>query len=138
MSSHLKPLFPYLRQFHPVPDDYFDPTKSAAWLESIYSFLLLRKQVNNIVPLKELRNKLGEWERQPPMGLAAGWECFEGRNKRCFILGGVREMIARTWWRSGRSGWRISMTRIVSTRREGWGDFWIGNSGGRLGMTFRE
>jgi hypothetical protein len=36
--------------------------------------------------LKELRITLGEWERQPPMGLAAGWECFEGRNKRCFIL----------------------------------------------------
>jgi hypothetical protein len=60
MPSHLKPLFPYLRQFHPVSDDYFDRTKFAAWLESIYSFLLHRKQVNNIVPLKELRIKLGE------------------------------------------------------------------------------
>jgi hypothetical protein len=63
MSSHLKPLISSLRQFHPVLDDYFDRTKSAVWLESIYSFLLHRKQVNNIVPLKELRIKLGEWER---------------------------------------------------------------------------
>ena len=37
-------------------------------------------------PFKEVRVKLGEWEREPPMGLPSSWECVEGRNKRFFIL----------------------------------------------------
>ncbi|KAN0095825.1 hypothetical protein V8E51_016536 [Hyaloscypha variabilis] len=90
MSSHsnLPPLldFPYPQRSHFHPDSYFDRTKSGAWLESIYSFLLHQKQVHNTVPLKELRVKLGEWERRSPVSLAAPWERFEGQNKRYFIL----------------------------------------------------
>jgi hypothetical protein len=72
--------------FDYFPADPFNRKQYSSWLENLYSFLLYQKRVNKTVPLREVHIKLGEWERQPPMGLAAGWECFEGRNKRCFIL----------------------------------------------------
>jgi hypothetical protein len=77
---------PLLSAYVPADTDTFNFKQVPSRLENIYSFLLHQKKINKGVPLKELRITLGEWERQPPMGLAAGWECFEGRNKRCFIL----------------------------------------------------
>jgi hypothetical protein len=69
-----------------VPADPFNRKHTCSWLENIYSFLLYQRRVNNLPPFKELCVKLGEWERQPPMGLPSSWQCLEGRHKRCFVL----------------------------------------------------
>jgi hypothetical protein len=78
-------LYDTSRESDYFPADPFNRKHYSSWLENIYSFLLYQKRVNKTVPLREVHIKLGEWERQPSMGLAAGWECFERRNKRCFI-----------------------------------------------------
>jgi hypothetical protein len=93
-SSPAPPKGPLLLEFRdPVPSDYvavdpFNCRQAHSWLENTYSFLQHQRRKNNFLPFKELRVNLGEWERQPPMGLPASWECLEGRNKRCFILTG--------------------------------------------------
>jgi hypothetical protein len=90
MSWHSKS--PLLIDFRdPLLSDYlrsnpFNRRQSASWLESIYSFLVYQRRIHKTVPLKELHIKLGEWERQPPMGLRSGWAHLKGRNKRYFIL----------------------------------------------------
>jgi hypothetical protein len=82
--------------------DPFNHRHCPAWLENIYSFLLHQRRVNHLQPFDELYIKLGEWERQPPMGLPANWECLEGRHKRCFVLtssesdGGSEQVEVRT------------------------------------------
>jgi hypothetical protein len=69
-----------------VPAEPFNRKYTSSWLENIYSLLLHQRKVNHLSPFKEVRIKLGEWERQPPMGLPCEWECLEGRHKRCFVL----------------------------------------------------
>lgn len=69
-----------------VVTDPFNQKDCPCWLENIYSFLKYLKSVNSTAPLTELHIKLGEWEREAPMGMPASWECTEGRSKRCFVL----------------------------------------------------
>jgi len=68
-----------------VLGDLFNRRQSPAWLENIISFLRYRRIVNDLLPLKEFRVNLGEWERAP-MGLSTPWECVEAQYKRCYIL----------------------------------------------------
>jgi hypothetical protein len=69
-----------------VPAEPFNRKYTSSRLGNIYSLLLHQRKVNHLPPFKEVRIKLGEWERQPPMGLPCDWECLEGRHKRCFVF----------------------------------------------------